>query len=70
MREKYGWIDGLKGISILMVIVLHTNGEVLPSYLGDIAHHGGNGVQMFLIIISKTRIIILRTSLYGLARNS
>lgn len=50
MREKYGWIDGLKGISILMVIVLHTNGEVLPSYLGDIAHHGGNGVQMFFII--------------------
>ena len=44
------WIDSLKGITILVVIAMHTNLYDLPGIIGEIASFGVYSVQMFFII--------------------
>jgi len=51
--EKQGrqtWIDALKGIAICGVVMIHSGGGNLPSYLGNIGNIGKNGVQLFFLL--------------------
>lgn len=44
------WIDSLKGIAILGVIMIHSGGGSLPSFLGLLGRNGAWGVQLFFMI--------------------
>lgn len=48
--NRKSWIDSLKGVALLGVLVLHTGGENLPGFLGDLGREGARGVQLFLIL--------------------
>ena len=48
--KQFSWIDGLKGIAILAVIIVHCDGGKLPSPYGDFGKIGANGVQLFFVI--------------------
>lgn len=50
--ERLNWIDALKGIAICGVIMIHSGGSNMPSYLGAIGAVGKNGVQLFFLISS------------------
>lgn len=50
--EKLNWLDALKGIAICGVVMVHSGGSNLPSYLGNIGAAGKNGVQLFFLISS------------------
>ena len=47
---KETYIDALKGIAMLGVILIHCGGNRLPGIWGEIGSLGRNGVQLFLII--------------------
>lgn len=49
-RNRVSWIDSLKGIALLGVIMIHSGGAELPSVLGKVGKIGNSGVQMFFII--------------------
>lgn len=44
------YLDGLKGLAILLVVIIHTGASSLPSLWGDIGDFGKYGVQLFFII--------------------
>ena len=48
--ERLKWIDALKGIAICGVVMIHSGGSNMPSYLGAIGAVGKNGVQLFFLI--------------------
>lgn len=48
--NRKSWIDSLKGAALLGVLVLHTGGESLPGFLGDLGREGARGVQLFLVL--------------------
>ena len=52
MEEKRcGWIDAVKGIAILGVVLVHSmSGMELPSVLEKISQTGDKGVQIFFIV--------------------
>lgn len=50
--EKLSWVDALKGIAICGIVMIHSGGAKLPSYLGSIGAAGKNGVQLFFLISS------------------
>ena len=50
MKKRITWIDSLKGIAILAVVMIHSGAGSLPSFLGKIGNIGKNGVQLFFLI--------------------
>lgn len=49
--KRYGWIDAVKGIAILGVVLVHSMGGMeLPFVLEKICFTGDKGVQIFFII--------------------
>ena len=52
MEKRRTWIDGMKGIAICGVVMIHSGGSSLPSVWGRIGDIGKNGVQVFLLISS------------------
>ncbi len=49
--KRYGWIDAVKGIAILGVVLVHSMGGMeLPFVLEKICFTGDKGVQLFFII--------------------
>lgn len=49
---RTGYWDGLKGIAIVCVTIIHTGGSNLPGIFGLIGDNGKYGVQLFFIISS------------------
>ena len=50
MATKKNWIDGMKGIAICGVVMVHSGGANLPFPIGKIAGLGQFGVQLFFMI--------------------
>jgi len=50
--EKKNWIDGLKGIAICGVIMVHSGMGELPGIWGKIGSIGSDGVQLFFLLSS------------------
>lgn|GEM_PF-1241946 len=48
--NRCGYLDALKGIAIISVILVHAGAGELPGILGQIGSSGARGVQMFFII--------------------
>lgn len=48
MKEKYQWIDSLKGIAICGVVMIHSGVSNLPFPLGRLGAGGAYGVYIFL----------------------
>jgi peptidoglycan/LPS O-acetylase OafA/YrhL len=50
------FIDALRGIAILMVILIHTSESIpgLPAFIADLAHLGMYGVQLFFVASAYT----------------
>ena len=48
--EHIDWIDGLKGVAILGVILIHCGGASLPFPLSNVGDAGKYGVQLFFLI--------------------
>ena len=49
-NDRITWIDSLKGIAILGVIMIHCGGSQLPDPLGIVGRFGGAGVELFFVI--------------------
>lgn len=49
-NDRITWIDSLKGIAILGVIMIHCGGSHLPDPLGIVGRFGGAGVELFFVI--------------------
>lgn len=49
-NESIGWINGMKGIAMCGVIMVHLGGSSLPSIMGHIGSIGKNGVQIFFLL--------------------
>lgn len=49
-NSRMVWIDSLKGLAILGIIMIHSGGAKLPDPLGIVARFGGSGVQLFFVI--------------------
>lgn len=49
-KEKITWVDSLKGIAMMGVIMIHSGGGGMPSLLGKIGNIGKNGVQLFFLL--------------------
>lgn len=49
-KRRQTWIDALKGVAICGVVMIHSGGANLPSYLGKIGYIGKNGVQLFFLL--------------------
>lgn len=61
MQEKIKYIDSLRGLAILGVILVHS-GQVsgnLPMYLKNITDQGARGVQLFFMLSALTLFISL-----------
>ena len=50
VRERYQWIDSLKGISILGVIMIHSGATGVGGIIGAVGKYGSSFVQAFLVI--------------------
>lgn len=50
LNEKETWIDALKGIAIIGVLMVHMGGNELPKAIELVKGIGANGVQLFFII--------------------
>lgn len=48
--KKKTYIDSLKGVAIILVVMKHSGGGDLPLFMGTIGDYGHMGVQMFLLI--------------------
>ena len=48
--SRCSYLDSLKGIAIIAVIVTHSGGSDLPGILGQIGASGARGVQLFLMV--------------------
>jgi peptidoglycan/LPS O-acetylase OafA/YrhL len=61
-REHVGYLDGLRGVAILMVVVIHVSQLVigLPYPLRNLAFYGVRGVQLFFIVSGFTLTINYR----------
>ena len=59
--EKFDYIDALRGIAILLVILIHTGQKILnlPQYASWIVTSGRFGVQLFFIISAFTLFLSL-----------
>lgn len=60
--NRYLWVDVLRGIAILMVVLVHTGqnglGEIgLPHWLTTMIHKGERGVQLFFLMSAFTIIL-------------
>lgn len=62
-QKKYDFIDTLRGLAILGVILLHTSQIVQPSgwLLGQIANNGQHGVQLFYIASALTLFLSMHS---------
>lgn len=55
--EKYDYVDALRGLAILMVVIVHVSQRVLPvtgSTFARIVENGNKGVQLFFIVSALT----------------
>ena len=53
--KKLDFIDSLRGIAVLMVLMVHSRGnEVLPEFMHMIINTGSRGVQLFFILSALT----------------
>ncbi len=54
--QKYDYIDALRGIAILLVIIVHTSQKVVPfnDLLRRLMSNGDKGVQLFYIVSALT----------------
>jgi peptidoglycan/LPS O-acetylase OafA/YrhL len=54
--EYYSFVDGLRGVAILMVVAVHTSQQVVPAneYLRTLAGSGARGVQLFFLLSAFT----------------
>ena len=61
--KKFDYIDALRGIAIIMVMMVHTSHRVAPGkgLASDIMTNGGKGVQLFYIISALTLCFSLRS---------
>lgn len=50
MQSRKTWIDGMKGIAICGVVMVHCGGGNLPSALETICGLGARGVQVFFLV--------------------
>ena len=50
MRKREQWIDALKGIGILGIILTHCGTKYLDGIFYSIATCASNGVELFLLI--------------------
>lgn len=48
--RRMTWIDSLKGVAILGVVMIHSGGAAMPSLLGRVGNIGKNGVQLFFLL--------------------
>ncbi len=49
-KDRLGYINGLKGLAIMGVTMVHTGGASLPGIFGRIGGNGARGVQIFFLI--------------------
>ena len=49
-KKRITWLDSLKGIAILAIVMIHSGAGSLPTYFGAIGNIGKFGVQLFFII--------------------
>ena len=49
-RKQYGFIDGIKGISILSIILVHWGAYSGNSVVCTYSAYGARAVEMFLIV--------------------
>lgn len=64
--EKYDYIDSLRGLAILMVVIVHVSQRVLPvdgSTFERIVENGNKGVQLFFMISALTLCFSLNSRL-------
>lgn len=68
-RRHIRYLDGLRGIAILLVIMVHTSQIVtgLPTPVRNLAFYGVRGVQLFFIVSGLTLTISHRGKAFHLA---
>ena len=69
MKSNTNWINGMKGIAICGVIMIHSGGSALPSVLGRIGSMGGNGVQVFFLLSACLTFVSLEHMYRDIKRN-
>lgn len=54
--KKYEFIDSLRGVAVLGVVMVHTQSWMKPSswFLGEMASAGAKGVQLFFLVSALT----------------
>lgn len=50
MNTRVRWVDGMKGVAICGIVMIHSGGGALPDLLGSLGNIGKNGVQVFFMI--------------------
>lgn len=67
-KTKYDYIDSLRGIAILLVVIVHTSQSIdeLHPYLGSICRFGQMGVQLFFVLSALTLSYSLEKVEYSL----
>jgi len=68
-RRHIRYLDGLRGIAILLVIMIHTSQIVpgLPTPVRNLTFYGVRGVQLFFIVSGLTLTISHRDKVFHLA---
>ena len=63
--RRISWLDGVRGIAILAVILVHSSQEVrfLPPFLQKVCESGQYGVQLFFVLSAITISTTLRSHL-------
>ena len=48
--NRYRWIDSIKGISILGVVMIHSGAMAIDGVIGNVARYGSTFVQAFFVV--------------------
>ena len=62
-RKKFGYVDALRGVAILAVIMVHTGQygtNNLPAMLSKVSEQGGRGVQLFFLLSAFTLFLSMQ----------
>lgn len=65
METRTRWVDGMKGIAISGILMIHSGGGGLPGLLGDVGNIGKNGVQVFFLISGYLTFLSLNRACNG-----
>ena len=60
VSDSETWIDSLKGIAIIGVILVHSYCGRLPLFLGEVSGNGKYGVQLFFLISAYLTFVSLK----------